>query len=136
MSAAVSCSLLDRESEAETFYDPLVRFQHRGVEFASGQFPLLSRVLGMIAATNGWWDRATEHFGTAFARAESLSSQKERAETSYWMARMLLRRGKPDDRREARSLVEQAAKGYSGLGMPRHLDRAQGLAVDLGRATS
>jgi class 3 adenylate cyclase/tetratricopeptide (TPR) repeat protein len=89
----------------------------------------------MAAAAGEMWDRAAEHFRLARVDAQALGGTSV-ANTDYWEAWALLRRGAEGDREHARELSAQAIQGYRRLGMPRHVVLAEELAERADEAAS
>jgi DNA-binding winged helix-turn-helix (wHTH) protein/tetratricopeptide (TPR) repeat protein len=136
--AVLSCAQLDgmllagltlaeagRAAAAAPYYAALARQAAGGTVFGGGAYPLVQRVLGVIAAGSGWADRASEHYALALRQAETQEARKEAAETLYWSARAARDR---HDARQARALARRAAAAYEAIGMPLHHARAAALA--------
>ncbi len=128
VTAAEALVLLGAREEAAAFYPTLAAMAERGVVYASVSYPLLHRILGMVAALNHRWEHALHHFETAVRQAAA--ARKERAHTAYWYAHMLLDRGQHDDRTRARDLLHGATQDYEGMGMPRHVEKVQELMAE------
>jgi class 3 adenylate cyclase len=75
---------------------------------------------GIASACAGQWERAEEHFAAALHQAHELPNRLEQPEARRWLAWMLLERGADGDRGRARTLLDEAARDYETLGMPRH----------------
>jgi tetratricopeptide (TPR) repeat protein len=131
--AAAALAILDRGSEAALFYPAMLGLAERGVVFAGTTFPSLRRVLGMVAAANGWWEPADLHFRRALEQTERAGAFKETIETIDWTARMRLARNAAGDREEATALLLRAAAGYREMGMQGHAERADRLARSASR---
>jgi DNA-binding CsgD family transcriptional regulator/tetratricopeptide (TPR) repeat protein len=85
------------------------------------------RYLGMASATLGEWDRAEAHFQSALALNTGLGARTWLAHTTYEYARMLLARGRGDDRAHARAQLGVAVGLARAIGMPTLLRRAAAL---------
>jgi hypothetical protein len=80
----------------------------------------VSRLLALLSARLGRWDEATAQFEAALARLERLGARPYLARTRYEQGRMLVARGRAEDRPRARALIgaaleEAEALGQSGL---------------------
>jgi DNA-binding SARP family transcriptional activator/tetratricopeptide (TPR) repeat protein len=75
--------------------------------------------LGMVAATAERWDEADRHFTSARAMDERLRSPPLAAHTEHEHARMLMARGRAEDRGRARDLLASAHATAEALGMTR-----------------
>jgi tetratricopeptide (TPR) repeat protein len=91
---------------------------------------------GIAAACGGEWERAEQHFDAALRQAHELPHRIEQPEVRRWLAWMLLERNRDGDRDRARSLLDEAARAYSGLGMPRHRSLAEQMASRANARTS
>jgi tetratricopeptide (TPR) repeat protein len=77
----------------------------------------VSRYLGLLATTLGRSDEADAHFRHALAMNEQLGLRPWLAYTQDDYARMLLARGRADDRPRARQLLDQALATCHELGI-------------------
>jgi hypothetical protein len=127
VTAALSLAALDMKQHAAAIYPLLLAMADKGVVFAGTSYPLLQRVLGMLASTNAWWDRASTHYDTALQQADRARATKEATETYDHYARMLLARNQSGDRDRGHALLERAIHGYGDIGMPSHLEKARQL---------
>jgi class 3 adenylate cyclase/tetratricopeptide (TPR) repeat protein len=127
VTSALALVLLGRGREASRFYEPIREIADRSVVFASGSFPLVSRVLGMIASANGCWEPASAHFTDAIEQAKKLGARKELIEVNYWFGCMLIDQGGEERRAQAYEHLDQAREGYRSMGMPRHLEMVESL---------
>jgi class 3 adenylate cyclase len=73
------------------------------------------RCLGMLASTLQEWDAAEASFRSALELEARAGADAYAAGTRYWHARMLLERGRPEDRDRARSLLDEALEIASEL---------------------
>ena len=88
---------------------------------------LLQTVAGIAAAAGRRWEEAETHYQTALTQAHEIPFRSEQPEVRRWYARMLLDRNAPGDRAKARTLLGEAVGMYQAIGMPRHLDLAEGV---------
>ena len=77
----------------------------------------VDRVLGALAAVVGQWDVAEQHLAVALEINRRLEAPTWIAHTLYEQARMLIRRGGPDDAAAARAPLEQAREVAGRLGL-------------------
>jgi len=90
-------------------------------------FRFTDTVAGIAASGARQWEAAEDHFKTATRHAESFPLHLEQAEIRRFHAMMLMSRAAPGDRREARSLLDEAREIYARIGMPRHIEMIQTL---------
>jgi hypothetical protein len=88
-------------------------------------------VAGMAATAAEEWEAAEDHFQTAMRQAESFPNRLEQTEIHRFHAMMLIDRSAAGDREKAQTLLNEALRSYSHIGMPRHIEMTQTL---LGRA--
>jgi len=122
MSVVEGLSTLGEREQAAEFY-PLTRelLDTGMVTFCSiARFP--QTIAGIAAAAGRQWERAEEHFRTALQQAEEMPDRREQADISRFLGAMLLEKGSPDDREQARTLLSDAIAGYSDIGMPRFIE--------------
>jgi DNA-binding CsgD family transcriptional regulator len=81
--------------------------------------------LGCVAACLGKTDTAVRHLRAAVAANQRAGLPPSELESRYELAKVLVRRGRPEDRAEALVLATDAARGSAGLGM-------RGLQADAG----
>jgi hypothetical protein len=91
--------------------------------FWDGAFP--SRIAGMAAATVGDWDGAEALFETSLQDLGSHPNAIEAPQIDHWYGKMLLDRGRPDDRDRARKMIGSALEDYRRIGMPVHAAMAE-----------
>jgi tetratricopeptide (TPR) repeat protein len=77
----------------------------------------VDRFLGMLAATNGDWEKAEAHYDAALALESRIESAPLLARTRTWYARMLLARHDAGDEQRARALLSTARATAESLGM-------------------
>jgi hypothetical protein len=88
---------------------------------------LVERLAGIAAGAGSQWDVAEAHFAAALRQAEELPVVPEQPETRLWLSRMLLARGGAGDRERALGLLAEARAGYAQIGMPKHVEIADGM---------
>ena len=84
-------------------------------------------IAGIAAAAARHWEAAEEHFQIAMQQAESYPYLLEQAEIRRFHAMMLMDRAAPGDRQKAQTLLHEALKTYTHIGMPRHIEMARAL---------
>ncbi len=89
-------------------------------------------IAGLAAAAAHQWEAAEDHFQTAMQQAESFPDRLEQTDIRRFHAMMLLDRAALGDRKKAQTLLREALKTYTEIGMPRHIEMTQTL---LGQAT-
>ena len=92
---------------------------------------LLQTVAGIAAASGRRWEEAETHYQTALRQAHEIPFRSEQPEVRRRYAQMLLDRNAPGDRDRARSMLDEAVGMYQAIGMPRHLDLAEGMLRNL-----
>ena len=125
MSAVEGLAVLGMKEEAARFYPQFHDLVGRGIVLAHGS-GLVQRVAGIAAASGGNWDGAEAHFEAALREAHELPHKIEQPEVRRWYADMLIERGAPDDVEKARGLLGEAIEMYRTIGMPRHIELADG----------
>ncbi|MCZ6782674.1 MAG: hypothetical protein O7G30_05115, partial [Proteobacteria bacterium] len=118
---ALVCSTLGELTPAAVVYSKLSRFSRHHVVSGFGTlcWGSVARPLGSLASTLGQWDDAEAHFELAIANNGKIGALPWVAHSQYDYTRMLMRRGRPQDRRHAASLAEDAMKTARRLGMKR-----------------
>ena len=86
---------------------------------------------GIAAASGRRWEEAETHYQTALRQAHEIPFRSEQPEVRRRYAQMLLDRNAPGDRDRARSMLDEAVGMYQAIGMPRHLDLAEGMLRNL-----
>src|SRR5262249_6072388 len=76
-----------------------------------------SRLLGILASTQGAWDLAEGHFDEAQAMHLKMGARPWHARTEVAYAEMLLARGRPDDVSKASDMLADAILSADSLGM-------------------
>jgi hypothetical protein len=87
----------------------------------------VSRGLGILAATMGWWSEAVEHFEVALRMNAEMAARPWFAHAQHDYARALLRRGEPGDRGQVADLLTSAAASARELGMRSLEDKVSSL---------
>src|ERR1700691_3943155 len=123
--------MLGEREQAARLY-PLVRelIETGAVVMLWPIFRITQTIAGVAAAARQW-QAAEEHFQIAMRQAESFPERLEQAEIRRFHSVMLLERGAPEDRENARTLLGEALETYTQIGMPRHIEMIPALAKDL-----
>jgi tetratricopeptide (TPR) repeat protein len=112
------CASLGAREHAAPLHEALLPYAdynvYSHVEAARGS---ASRHLGLLATTMTRWDEAAAHFEHAIERNMQMGTRLWVAHTQDDYARMLIRRGAPDDERRASELLEAARSTYRELDM-------------------
>jgi DNA-binding SARP family transcriptional activator len=114
------CGRLGDAARASELYEPLVPYAGRNVIVgrATTCNGSASRPLGILAATQGEWERAERHFADALAMHEAMGARPFVARTQVAWAEMELARGRSQAARErlAEAIVTADALGMRALG--------------------
>ncbi len=123
--AAVRCEHVE---SCRVLYDRLVPWHHQIATIAiTAGLGCVARVLGMLAAVLGDFDRSEQWFGEALAIDQSMESPMHIAWTRASWARMLVQRDLSMDRSRAAELVESALRAAQESGF--HRVELEALAV-------
>jgi hypothetical protein len=120
-------ALLGDEDAAEVLYRHLRPFAGRVIVTGLGLHFLgaVDYYLGRLAATMRRWADAERHFGDALARHQEMGARPSLARARLHFAEMLLERGDPRDRGQARSLLAASLGDAEALGMAWVASRAR-----------
>jgi DNA-binding CsgD family transcriptional regulator/transcriptional regulator with XRE-family HTH domain len=116
---AEAIELLDMYDSAARLYEVLI-IDAKFVATIGGSFMCVGSIAhycGILACMLGRWDEAEQHFEAALAMNERMQARPFAARTRYWWARMLLQRGKAEDRERALTLLEEAIQATEEMGM-------------------
>jgi tetratricopeptide (TPR) repeat protein len=129
--AARACAWLGDRKRAAVLYAQLLPYAPLNVVIGLGiHYPgAVEQFLGLLATTLGRWDEAEGHFEAARAMHERMRAPPLGAHTDHEHARMLLARGRPEDRPRADELLKRAAATAASLGMTRLSERVAELAA-------
>jgi tetratricopeptide (TPR) repeat protein len=113
MLAAVgeASGLLDLPDVAAAVYPALAALADR-LAMQPFSWSLVHRIAGMAATASGQWEHAERHLDRALEQAETLPNRLEEPSVRYCRAKMLIRRGRPEDRRPAIELLDRARADY------------------------
>jgi eukaryotic-like serine/threonine-protein kinase len=123
------CAYFEDRRRASILYEMLLpAASHFAiVGFASVFRGSIARPLGLLAGTVGRHDQAAAHFEFALQQDARVGAPPFVAQTQYDYARLLLRRGKAEDRQKAVSLVSEALDTATHLELPRLREKLLGL---------
>jgi hypothetical protein len=112
------CAQLGDTRRAAALYDLLLPYAERiAVSPPNLSTGCVSRSLGLLLTTLSRFDEAEWHFRGAQEAHARMDGRPWFARTQHDQARMLLRRGGPDDRRQALELFSEALATFRALGM-------------------
>jgi tetratricopeptide (TPR) repeat protein len=113
------CAALHDAPRAALLYPMLLPYDGLAIVagFGIACYGAASRFLGLLAMTLSRWDEAERHFVDALEMSSSMGARPWLAHTQHQYAAMLLARGCPDDRSQARALLDAARRTASELGM-------------------
>ena len=124
------CAYLDDLPRARVLHAQLSAFtQQNGVAFGEICTGSVAQHVGRLAAQLELHGEAAEHFEAALEMNSRMGARPWLAHTQTDYADMLLRRAAPGDRNRAHTLLDEAARTYEELGMPRGIARAHALAA-------
>ena len=115
-----------REQAAE-FYPLTLEALQTGTVVSPYATRLLQLTAGISAAAGQRWEQAGNHFETAREQADMIPFRSEQPEVRRWHAKMLLDRGRGNDRERATELLQEALTSYRELGMPKHVEMTEAL---------
>jgi hypothetical protein len=123
---AEACGRLGDAARAPELYELLAPYAGRNVVVgrAATCNGSASRLLGVLAAASGEWERAERHFADALAMHVAMGARPFAARTQLAWAEMELARG---DAARARELLAEAIATADALGMVVVAERARGL---------
>ena len=113
---AEAAGLIGEPEIAAAFYDPLIYARQRGAQLCPTWGFLIERILGGIAAQNGWWGKAETHFEEALEGASAMGSVAELAATRVDYAASLASRGGKAEKERAIELLDSAAPRHGPAG--------------------
>ena len=112
--------ILGEQSQAALLY-PLARELIGTGAVVFWPIPRFTHTIAGIAAAAGRnWEAAEDHYRIAMQQAEAFPQRLEQAEIRRFHGVMLIDRGASGDRKQAKTLLSEALKTYTLIGMPRH----------------
>lgn len=133
-------SQLEDSTAAAVLYEQLGPFvDFHAVGWAEGSVGALSRCLGLLAETLGRLDEAVAHLEHAEGFNERMGARPWATRTRADLARVLRKRGRPDDQARAAALLARARADAAEMGMValvRQLDAEGATVVDTEPAAS
>ncbi|HVE67346.1 MAG TPA: BTAD domain-containing putative transcriptional regulator [Solirubrobacteraceae bacterium] len=119
------CAFLGDREAAQMLYAVLLPYERLYAQApVEVSFGSVARSLGVLATVLEHFDDAERHFDAAAETERAMRARPWLAHVHEDHARMLLRRGGPDDVARAGQLLEQAATTYRELGMDGYAARA------------
>jgi tetratricopeptide (TPR) repeat protein len=129
--ASLAAARLEEPDAAASLYPLLLPYAGRAIVISMPHpamcFGSASFYLGLLAAEIPAWDEAESHFEAAIRANQRLDAKPFLVRTCCEYARMLIRRGRAGDRREALGLLERAAALAAPMGLPRRIERIETL---------
>jgi ATP/maltotriose-dependent transcriptional regulator MalT len=132
---AEACAAL-RDPRSSALYDRLLPYATQIAVWNVVVFTPVPRPLGLLAMTLGRWEDAERHFADALAMSEAAGARAWAAWTQHDLARMILVRGAPGDRKRAEELLDHAEASANELGMVRLQRAVARVRVDAHAVTS
>jgi tetratricopeptide (TPR) repeat protein len=128
-----AASIIGSKEHAVRWYDDFVRadVQYRYFGF---ELMICERVAGMTAVTAGRFDEAERHLSEATRIAAEDPNFLDAPHVDYWFAKMLVERGRPEDRVEATRRATLARAEFARRNMPPYLAMADGLLQEISGA--
>ena len=118
---------LGEDGRAADLYPLTLDYLATGSVGQAYDYPPVEFVAGLAASAGRRWDEAEGHYRRALEQAAALGNRPADSEIRYRLAAMLLGRGGPGDRESAARLLGEAIERYRGLGMPKHVELAEGM---------
>jgi hypothetical protein len=125
--ATRSCTHLGDAQRAALLYDHLRPYRRLNIVTGLAIHCLgsVELYLGMLAGTTARWDEADDHFESARAMHSRLRSPPWHAHTDYEQARVMIARGRVEDRARAHKLLARAGATADALDMTRLSERVR-----------
>jgi len=125
--AAEGFAMLGERAQAGQLYTLVSELIDTGAVVLWPLFRFTQTIAGITAAAACRWEAAEGHFQIAMQQAETYPQRLEQAEIHRFHAMMLIDRGAPGDREKAQTLLREALKSYTQIGMPRHIEMTRAL---------
>jgi hypothetical protein len=125
---AEAAKILNDRDRAAALYGLLLPYEKRSVsafQFFDGPVP---HYLGLLSTTLQEWDQADKHLADAIARCRRMQTPPYEVRSRVARAGVLLRRGRPGDRGEARRELDCALPRAKAMGMVGYAEQARRLA--------
>lgn len=127
-----AAAMIGASEHAERWYPQLAPEKY-DYQYAWIDMTILARVLGMVAAAAGRFDDAERHFSEASRIAVEAPNLMDAPNVDYFFAKMLVDRGRPEDRDEAVRRATAARDEFARRNSPPGLALAEALLHDLAR---
>jgi tetratricopeptide (TPR) repeat protein len=101
-----------------------------GPEWLALDGRLIRTRTGLAAAADGRWEHAERCFTEALDKAQRLSHELEAADVSRLHARVLLDRGRPEDRARAAEKLRSALDAYARFEMPTYVSEVERMLAE------
>jgi tetratricopeptide (TPR) repeat protein len=124
-------AILDSREHAERFYPDAVRLMDIS-RYAWFDLKITARLAGMVALTAGLLDEAEQHLAVAAQVVRDDPNVVDAPHVDYWMAKLLNRRARSEDRPEAIRLATAARDEFVRRETPPYVVMADALLAELG----
>ena len=124
-------ALLGEAAQADELYPVALDAIETGTLIPRDANHLVTTLAAIAAACGRQWHQAEAHFQTALQQAHEIPFRSEQPEVRRWYAQMLIDRNALGDRDKAGILLGEAVEMYRTIGMPKHLEIAQGMSEKL-----
>lgn len=118
VSLSRACSRLEDPAAAFTLYDLLLPSRAAMTTSQTAWLGPVAHDLGLLATVLERYDEAEEHFAAAVEVQDRIGARGTVVHTRLEWARMLQRRGRPEDTPRARTLLEEAKAGAREVSIP------------------
>ena len=123
---AIAAAFIGSADDARRLY-PILAERLSVTMYGFFDLQISERIAGMVAATAEQWEDAERHFVEAARIAREAPNRWDAPHVEYWHGKMLLDRGRPEDREAGIAKVKAARAEYERRGMPVHLKMADDL---------
>ena len=124
--SAEALAVIGKRSEAHGLHPLIAETSALGNRVGFMQ-QLVQMSAGIAAACGDEWDTAQDHFETALTQAAEMPHKIAQPDVRRWYAWMLIDRNAEGDRDKAQVLLGEAIEMYRTIGMPKHLEIAEGM---------
>ena len=132
--SAMAIAAVGDAEMAAVAYQALLPYARLNVATGAGLTGLcgsVPRFLGMLAAAQGHFEKAAQHYEDAIEFETRMGAPPFVACSRILYAELLLREGRPDRLRQAKRLAAEGLSTADGLGMAPWIDRARKVLRDL-----
>jgi tetratricopeptide (TPR) repeat protein len=126
----MSVAILGLEDHARRLYPAAVQLAERS-RYLWFDLTIAERLAGMVALTAGLFDEAEQHLNEATRIAAEDPNPLDAPHVDYWFAKMLLCRGRAEDRDEAIRRATFARDEFARRNVPPYLAMSEALVQEL-----